>query len=194
MTRTVLHIDSSARTTGSATRDLSAKIVTQLNADTVISRDLAADALPQIDETWVAANFTAADQRSAEQIARLGLSDTLVAELQAADTIVIGVPVYNFSVPTSVKAWIDLIARAGLTFKYGENGPQGLLTGKRVILAVASGGTPIGSDMDFATPYLRHVLGFVGMSQVEIVAADQTAISPDATLTGANQAVRSIAA
>lgn len=193
MTNTVLHIDSSARLTGSTSRDLSSRIVERLNAGTVIRRDLTS-ALPQIDENWVNANFTPADQRSPEQVDRLALSDQLVDELMAADTIVIGAPVYNFSVPASLKAWVDLIARAGRTFRYTEQGPKGLLEGKRAIIAVASGGTKIGSEIDFASGYLRHIMGFVGITNVEIVAADQMALDPEAALAAANSAVELIAA
>jgi len=113
-------------------------------------------------------------QLSAEQKHRetLGYSDELVDELKNADTLVIGVPVYNFSIAATLKAWIDMIARARLTFRYTENGPVGLLEGKKAYLVVATGGVPVGSPMDFATPYLRHALSFVGIIDVEIVAAD----------------------
>lgn len=193
MTQTVLHIDASARTTGSTSRDLSARIVERLKADTVIRRDLTSS-LPQITENWIAANFTLVDQRNDEQRDILALSDTLVGELAAADTIVIGLPVYNFSVPASLKAWIDLIARVGLSFEYSESGPRGLLIGKRAIVAFVSGGTQIGSDVDFASNYIRHILGFVGITEVEFVAADQLAMDPEATLSAANAAVERIAA
>jgi FMN-dependent NADH-azoreductase len=168
---TILHIDSSARTEGSVSRDLSADIVAKLGGD-VIRRDLT-EALPQITESWVNANFTPADNRDASQRDTLSLSDSLVAELKAADTIVIGTPVYNFGVPAALKAWIDQIARAGLTFKYTENGPVGLLTGKRAIIAIVTGGTPIGSDIDFASGYLKHIMGFIGITDVEVIAADR---------------------
>ena len=134
---TILHIDSSARTQGSVTRDLSADIVAKLGGD-VIRRDLT-EALPQINETWVNANFTPADDRDTAQRDTLALSDQLVEELKAADTIVIGAPVYNFGIPAALKAWVDLIARAGVTFKYSETGPVGLLQGKRAIIAVLDG-------------------------------------------------------
>ena len=192
MTKTVLHIDASARTEGSTTRDLSAQIVAKLGGE-VIRRDLAAP-LPVLSEAWVGANFTPADQRSEAQTAELALSDTLIGELQAADTIVIGVPVYNFSVPANLKAWVDLVARAGVTFAYSENGPEGLLTGKRAILAVASGGVPVGSDYDFATSYMRHVLGFIGITDVELVAADSMAVDAEAALAKAREAIEKLAA
>lgn len=193
MTRTVLHIDTSARRDGSTSRDLSARILARLAPETVLRRDLA-EPLPLIDEDWIGANFTPEDQRDDAQRAQLALSDELVAELKAADTVVIGLPIYNFSVPARLKAWIDLVARAGVTFRYTAEGPEGLLKGKRAILAVASGGTQVGSEIDFATGYLRHVLGFVGITDVQIVAADRLAVDADAALKAANDALGRIAA
>jgi len=193
MTKTVLHIDASARIQGSVSRDLSARIVTRLNGDSVVRRDLS-QPLPQVTEDWIAANFTPADQRTNGQNAALALSDDLVSELADADTIVIGLPIYNFAIPASLKAWIDLIARAGLSFEYSDTGPRGLLTGKRAIIAFVSGGTQLGSDLDFASDYIRHMLGFVGITEVEFVAADQMAIDPETALTAANAAVERIAA
>ena len=119
------------------------------------------------------ANFTPAEQRNEEQKAALAESDALVAELRAADVLIIGVPIYNFGIPAALKAWVDMVARARLTFRYTENGPVGLLKGKRVYLVVASGGTAVGSEIDFATGYLRHMLGFLGIDDVHIVAADR---------------------
>ncbi len=193
MTKTILHIDASARRTGSTTRDLSARIVQHLGAGRIIRRDLATP-LPLLTEDWIAANFTPADQRDATQRDRLALSDELVKELQQADTVVIGLPIYNFSVPAAFKAWIDLVARAGLTFSYTEAGPKGLLEGKRAILAIASGGTAVGSEIDFATGYARHVLGFIGIHDVDVVAADRMALDPEATLSNAQKAVAELAA
>lgn len=178
---TILQINASARKTGSVTRELTEALVTQLLAKSpeanVITRDVS-QGLPFLDEDWVGATFTDPAERSAEQRMKLALSDTLVAELKAADTIVIGSPVYNFSVPAALKAWIDLIARARETFQYTENGPVGLLKDKKAYLIVASGGTKIGSEIDFAATYLKHVLGFVGISDVTIVAADQLMMDP----------------
>lgn len=190
---TILHIDASARIDGSVTRNLSQQIVTRLGDAEVIRRDLK-EALPQIDAAWIGANFTPAADRDAEARDRLALSDTLVAELKAADTVVIGVPVYNFSVPAALKAWIDLVARAGLTFQYTETGPKGLLEGKRAILAVATGGTPIGSDIDFATGYMRHVLGFLGIHDVEVVAADRVMAQQEAAIASAEAQIADLAA
>jgi FMN-dependent NADH-azoreductase len=193
MTSTVLHIDSSARAENSVTRSLSAEITTKLAADRVIRRDLATP-LPLLDEAWVGANFTPADQRSEEQKALLAQSDALIAELKQADTIVIGTPIYNFSVPSTLKAWIDLVARVGVTFHYTENGPVGMLEGKRAIIAVASGGTQAGSDIDFATTYLRHVLGFIGITDVELVAADQLSMDAEGSMARAKSAIADLAA
>ena len=170
MTLEILRIDASARTDGSLTRSLGDKIVADLGAARIKHRDLA-DPLPQINETWVGANFTAPDERTKEQKDALALSDELVAELHAADVLVIGLPIYNFSIPASLKAWIDQVARVGETFRYSEDGPQGLLAGKRAIVAFGSGGTALGSDYDFASDYVRHVLGFLGISDVTFVTA-----------------------
>ena len=188
MTHTILRIDASARKTDSVSRDLSDRIIARFNDAKVITRDLA-NPLPLLDQDWVGANFTPADDRSPEQNEKLELSDQLIDELRAADTIVIGVPIYNFGVPAALKAWIDLISRVGETFQYTETGPVGLLSGKRAIIAVASGGTPVGSDMDFASGYLRHLLGFIGISDVTFISADQLAIDAVATLNAAHDAV-----
>jgi FMN-dependent NADH-azoreductase len=192
MTHAILRIDASARRTGSVSRDLADKIIARFGDDiTVTTRDLA-NGLPLIDEEWVGANFTPADARSDDQKAKLALSDDLVAELKAADTIVIGLPIYNFGVPAALKAWVDQVARAGVTFQYSEYGPKGLLDGKRAIVVVASGGTEAGSDIDFATGYIRHVLAFIGITEVDFVAADRMMIDADATLKSANAQVEAL--
>lgn len=190
---TVLRIDTSARTQGSVSRQLASALIERLNAETVITRDVAKNALPQIDEAWVGANFTPKEDRNDEQHAVLAQSDELIAELRAADTIVIGVPVYNFGVPTALKAWIDLVARARETFQYTENGPVGLLEGKKAYIIMASGGVPLGSPVDYATTYMKQVLKFIGISDVEIIAADGTNANPE-KIQAANDAVAHIAA
>ena len=192
MTQTVLHIDASARHTGSTSRALTKRIADKLG-DTVVTRDLAM-ALPQIDETWVNSNFTPADDRTDEQKEALALSDALIEEIRKADVLVIGVPIYNFGVPAALKAWVDLVARAGVTFRYTENGPEGLLKGKRAILAVTSGGTQMGSDIDFATGYMKHFLGFIGIHDVEIVAADRQVVDGEAAAARADSAIDALAA
>jgi FMN-dependent NADH-azoreductase len=193
MTQTLLRIDTSARRSGSISRQLTDAIVAKLAPTKTLTRDLA-NALPQIDETWVGANFTPADMRTDAQTETLALSDTLIEELRAADTIIIGVPVYNFGFPTALKAWIDLIARAGETFKYTETGPVGLLESNKVYIAMASGGVPVGSPMDYATTYLKQVLNFIGLTDIEIIAADGMATDAEHKLQAANDAVANIAA
>lgn len=193
MTKTVLRIDASARHTGSESRALTQRIVDRLAPTTVITRDLAV-AVPAIDGDWLNANWTPEDQRTDAQRETLALSDTLIAELKAADTIVIGAPIYNFGIPATLKTWVDLIARAGITFKYSESGPQGLLTGKRAIVAITSGGTQVGSEIDFASGYLRHVLGFIGITDVQFVAADQLMVDADASHAKAEAALQALAA
>jgi FMN-dependent NADH-azoreductase len=172
----ILHITASIRgNEESVSRSLSKTLVEGLAARsgaTVATRDLAANDLPFIDAARFAANLTPHADRSEEQHDLATIGDTLIAELEAADTIVFGVPVYNFSVPATVKAWADLVARAGTTFRYTANGPEGLLTGKKAYIAIASGGMPVGSPVDFMTPWLTHFLGFLGITDVEIIAAD----------------------
>ena len=170
----ILEINAAARYDGSISRKLAADLSNALadrfgNAD-VKRRDLA-KGLPFIDEEWVTANSTPEEERSEHHRKTLSYSDELVAELQDADVLVIGAPIYNFSVPAVLKAWIDMVARARLTFRYTETGPKGLLTGKKAYVVVPSGGVPVGSEMDFATPYLRHVLAFIGITGVEFVGA-----------------------
>ena len=173
---TILEISASGRFEGSASRALSADLIAALEQrhpdSHVVHRDLTS-APPFVDAAWIEANFTPEDERSATHRETLAESDALVAELAAADIVVIGAPIYNFSIPAALKAWIDMIARARLTFRYTPDGPRGLLTGKKAFIVVASGGVPVGSPLDFATPYLKHVLGFVGIDDVEVIAADQ---------------------
>lgn len=193
MTNTILQIDVSPRGADSVTRKLAQNVVERLAPDTIIMRDLTRS-LPHLDSDWIGANFTPANDHTSEQRALLRISDTLVDELRRADTIVIGLPVWNFGIPAALKAWVDLVARAGETFRYTKDGPQGLLTGKRAIIALASGGTAVDSEIDFATPYMRHVLGFIGITDVSVVAADQMALDPKAALKAADEAILNLAA
>lgn len=177
----VLLVNASSRYQDSLTRGVAAEVAQYLagqNQLPVTERDVAAG-LPFINEDWVNANFTDPEDRSVSQQQTLALSDALVKELQSAKQLVIGVPVYNFSIPATLKAWIDLVARARETFRYTENGPQGLLNTEKAYLVAASGGVPIGSDWDFATGYLRQVLGFMGISDVTVIDANQWLKHPD---------------
>lgn len=190
----LLRLDASARRTGSVTRELNDRIVERFrNAGPVkvTTRDLA-DPLPLLSEGWINANFTDPAERTPEQRETLSLSDELVAELRAADVLVMGLPIYNFGVPSSLKAWIDLVSRARETFIYSEAGPRGLLEGKRAIVSVAPGGTAMGSEVDFATGYLKHVLGFIGIDDVVFVAADQLMIDAEASRAAAKAAVEAL--
>ena len=196
MARKILHVDASARQAGSVSRELSQHLVDALS-DTgieVTKREIGLSPLPLISETWVGANFTPEEDRSDDQKKVLELSDTLIEEIEAADTLVLGVPIYNFGVPATFKAWVDMIARARKTFKYTENGPVGLLEGKKAYVVIASGGTQSGSEIDFATPYVRHVLGFVGIHDVSIIAADQLMATGDEKVAAAREQIAALAA
>lgn len=186
---TLLRIDSSARTQGSITRDLTARIAKGYAGAKVTHRDLAETPVPQITESWVTANFTPPEDRTDAQVQTLAPSDDLLAEVEAADTIVIGLPVYNFAPPAALKAWVDNVARVGRSFRYTADGPEGLLKGKRAILAMASGGTAAGSEIDFASTYMRHILGFIGITDVTVVAADQMALDAEASLARASDQI-----
>lgn len=173
----VLRIDASARHSDSISRLLGERLLDGLRAQyvdvSVNHRDLADKPLPFVDADWIAANYTAPEQRTEAQHTALAVSDTLVRELMDADLLLIGVPLYNFGIPAALKAWIDLVARARLTFRYTESGPEGLLKNKSAYLLVATGGVKSGSELDFATDYMRHVLGFLGITDVTVIAADQ---------------------
>ncbi len=172
----ILYVTASIRSDAeSVTRGLGQRIVDGLAAKTgaaVTTRDLAANDLPYVSAERFAANLTPAEARTPEQAELAAIADTLIAELLAADTVVIAAPVYNFGPPAILKAWADLVARAGTTFQYTATGPEGLLKGKKAYLAIASGGTPVGSDVDFMSRWLTFFLGFLGISDVQIVAAD----------------------
>lgn len=195
MTQSILKINTSGRKNGSVTRELVdailARIETARPGASVVERDVSSG-LPILTENWIGANFTPVDQRTPEQIATLSLSDELVAELRAADTVVIGLPVYNFSTPAAFKLWVDQIARVGETFTYTETGPKGLLEGKRVILAIASGGVETGSAADFASTYAKFILGFVGITDVSVVSANGGAMDPEAALAAANTQIAAL--
>jgi FMN-dependent NADH-azoreductase len=175
---TLLHISSSPLQS-SISRELTGEFVKTWRANhpagLVIDRDVAAAPPKPLDQGWVGAAYTPADARSEEQKETLAVSEELIAELEAADEIVIGVAMHNFSVPSTLKLWIDQIARAGRTFSYGANGPEGLLKGKKATVVIATGGvysvgTPAGA-MNFVEPYLKAVLGFLGIKDVTFVTA-----------------------
>ncbi len=189
----LLHVTASGRHDGSVSRDLSRRFIEALRdrqpTVQVQPRDVASG-LPFVDADWIGANFTPPDQRTEAQKAVLARSDTLVQELVATDIVLIAAPVYNFSIPASLKAWIDLVARVGMTFRYSDNGPVGLLQGKKAYVVLASGGTPIGSEIDFASGYLRHVLGFIGIDDVTLIAAERLMQQAEDAVNHAEQQIR----
>lgn len=184
-TKSILQINSSGRYQGSITRQVSDKIVADLAQTSpglnIVKRDLATG-LPFIDEQWINANFTDPEKRDNSYKEALEFSDSLVKELQQAEKIVIASPIYNFGIPAVLKAWVDLVARAKLTFRYTSEGPEGLLKGKTAYLVVASGGVPIGSEMDLATKYLKQVLGFIGITDVQLIDATKVDLSNNESL------------
>lgn len=178
MAKKVLLVAASALGNDSTSLKIGHDVIGVLNETEVKTRDLS-QGLETINQAWVSANFTEQAARSGTQNLILANSNELIAELLWADVLVIASPIYNFSVPSALKAWIDQVCRAGLTFNYTENGPVGLLSGKRAILAMSSGGVPVDSAVDFATPYLRQVLNFIGISDVQTVRADQQITTSD---------------
>ncbi len=138
----------------------------------VTVRDFAVDAVPHLDGAGFQAFLTKPEERSAGQQAKVAYSDALIAELQAADALVIGLPMYNLGVPSMLKAWIDHVARAGVTFRYTASGPQGLLAGKKAYVFATRGGRYAGTAFDTQTDFMRNFLGFIGIAEVEFVYAE----------------------
>ncbi|EJG1813589.1 FMN-dependent NADH-azoreductase [Vibrio parahaemolyticus] len=166
--------------------------IKNVDQDKLTVRDLAANPLPVLDFA-VATALRATEDLSQEQQVVVDLSDTLIEEVKAADTLVIAAPMYNFTIPTQLKNWIDLIARAGVTFKYTENGVQGLIEGKKAIVVTTRGGIHKDSPTDNVTPYLRTVLGFVGITDVEFVYAEALNMGEDAASKGISDAQSQLA-
>jgi len=180
---TLLQINTSARTAGQANRladDFVQAWHRQHSQDRIILRDLTHQPVPHLDERTLNAFFTPPEQRNDDLQAAVRLSDELIAELQVADVVVMGVPMYNFGIPSTLKAYFDHIARAGITFRYTSNGPEGLLKGKRAIILAARGGIYSGTPMDTQSAYLRDFLAFVGITEVEFVYAEGLAKGDEA--------------
>jgi FMN-dependent NADH-azoreductase len=188
----ILQINASARANGANSTRLADSITARLKAKhsdaKVVLRDLASNPHPVLDETALGALFTPPAQRTSEQSARVALDDALIAELKAADAIVLGVPMYNFGVPVQLKTWIDAIARAGETFRYTDQGPVGLVTGKKVYVALARGGLYRNTPADTQVPYLTSIFTFLGMTDVEFVYAEGLAMGPEAASKGFGEA------
>lgn len=178
----ILQVNSSARADASISTRLAGELVARLAtpAYRVTVRDLRADPHPVLDEAALGALFTAAEQRTPAQAARVALDDALIAEIQASDVVVLGVPMINFGIPAQLKNWIDAISRAKVTFQYTANGPEGLLKGKKVYVVLTRGGKYRGSPADSQVPYLRQVLGFLGMTEIEFIYAEGLAMGPEA--------------
>jgi len=193
----ILHIDSAITGDTSVSRQLTAGIVAKLKAEhpdaTVTYRDLA-EGVPAIDNDWFHAVRLNPENPTADQQALIATSNAYLKEVQDADVVVLGLPIYNFTVTAQLKNWFDQIARAGVSFRYTAEGPEGLLKGKRAIIAYAAAGTPFGSDLDFASGYVRHILGFMGITDVEFVPADRLAFDREGGLARAQEALDKIAA
>jgi len=192
----ILQINSSARGEASHSTRLANRIVQRLrDAEpdaTLTVRDLALNPHPVLHEAALGAIFTPAPQRTPEQAARVALDDALIAEIQAADVVVLGVPMYNFGVPASLKNWIDAIARVGATFRYTEKGPEGLLKGKKVYVALTRGGKYRNTPADTQVPYLKTVFSFLGLTDVAFVYAEGLNMGADAEQMAINSAYQQI--
>jgi len=183
----ILFVTSSSRGSASYSNRVATNVLTELRSRnpgaTVTVRDLGREPLPHINDDFVTATRGAAMPGTDEQRALLARSETLVDELFAADVIVIATPMINFTIPSNLKTWIDYVARAGRTFRYSEKGPEGLVKGKQVIVVAARGGVYSqgpASALDFQVPYLKSVLGFIGLTDVEVIEVEGTACGDEA--------------
>ena len=191
----ILHIAASTRGEESATGLLATELIEKLadGETTVVKRQLV-DGVPQLSLAATAELTAAANDRSPGAVDVLSSADELIAELQAADVLVFGAPIYNFGPPSSLKAWADLVARAGTTFTYTETGPAGLLADRPTYIVAASGGTPIGGEIDFATTWLRQFLNFLGITNITVIGANGLAMDPAAGLAEARSQIANVAA
>jgi FMN-dependent NADH-azoreductase len=197
---TILKIDSSIYGQGGQSAQLASQFVRALREREpdaqLIERDVATEPLPHLDAARFQAFLTKSEERTPEQSAVAALSDELIAELRAADVVVLGLPMYNFGVPSQLKAYFDHVARAGVTFKYTDKGPVGLLTGKRAYVFATRGGVYAGTAKDTQSQYVRDFLGFLGIADVEFVYAEGLAMGDSArqaSLAKARQAVQNLA-
>ena len=190
-----LRIDASASVNTSNSKKLGDELINRLEGvypgANVQQRDLNQD-ISFIDEMWVGANFTPVDQRTEAQQQRLAFSDQLIDEIRQADAIVLTTPMYNFGIPAPLKSWIDLVCRAGVTFQYTADGPVGLIKDKRVDIIITTGGVPLQSPVDFVSGYLKQVFRFIGIEDVNIIAADQMNVDADASYQSATAQIEQI--
>jgi len=183
----ILLVLSSPRGTQSHSHQIAHRIIGDLKkrhaGAEVVVRDVSSEPLPYVGEAFVSGLFTTPEKRNPAEAKALAISDTLVDELIAADIVVLAVPMHNFGLPAALKSWIDHVVRAGRTFSYSAAGPAGLLTGKKAILVVSRGGVYSEGPMkafDFQETYLRSVLGFIGVTDVQVVRVEGVAMGPDA--------------
>ena len=167
----ILQINSSIHGETGASTQLAGDIATHLGGEVTL-RDLTSQPVPHLDAETFAAFSAPPEEHNEHQAAGRALSDQLIEELRAADTVILAVPMYNFGIPSTLKAWLDYIARAGVTFRYTSEGPEGLLGDKRVIVVATRGGQYAGTDADHQTAFLRQVLGFLGLGELEFVYAE----------------------
>ena len=188
----ILQINSSARSIGSESTRLADSIMAKVRASHplahLVRRDFALTPHPTLDEAALGALFTPAEQRTAEQAARVTLDDALIAEVQAADVIVIGAPMYNFGITVQLKSWFDAIARAGVTFSYTATGPVGHLKGKKVYVTLSRGGFYKDGGNDSHAQHLKSFLGFLGLTDVTLVYAEGLSMGPEAVAKAQAQA------
>ena len=188
----VLVIESSARQQGSVSRQLTEQFIQQWRAanpdDQVQVRDLALEPVPHLDSTLLGGWMTPVAQQTAAEQAALSRSNMLTNELLAADVLVLAAPMYNFAIPSTLKAWLDHVLRAGVTFKYTDTGPQGLLSGKRAFVLTARGGIYAGTGLDHQEPYLRQALAFIGIHEVSFIHAEGQGMGGDVAVKGLSQA------
>lgn len=186
----ILKINSSIQFEKSVGRKLVDQLVSRFTDDqnNVIERDLAMG-LPLLTQDMVNAFYTPEDDRTDNQKEEIVLSNLLIKEIEDSEIIIMGIPIYNFSIPGSVKAYFDLIARVGVTFKYTDKGPVGLFENKKVHVVITSGGTPFMSDTDFASAYIIHFLGFLGITDVNFISADQLVTNSEVQIKNAEKQI-----
>lgn len=196
MSLNILSLSASVQGDQSTSRMLANELITKLTekagAAKVSERDVSSNDIALVTGAHVGAFYTPAEERSDEQNALLEQSDALLAELKEANTLVVATPMYNFGIPASLKAWVDMICRVGETFRYTENGPEGLLNIDTMYLVVATGGAPVGSAVDFVVPYMKQVASFIGIKHVEVIAADRMNVDADASLKKAREELSEI--
>jgi FMN-dependent NADH-azoreductase len=188
----ILHLDASGRHEPSVSRKLSAQIIERIKGSSHVTYRDIGKGISFVNDLMIEGYFTQKNKLSDKQKKSLELSDIITRELLAHDIYVFGMPMYNFSMPASFKAWCDLVARAGITFKYTSDGPVGLLEGKKAYIAIASDATNMGSETDFLTPWLRYFLKFLGVKDIEIIAAEYLSRNADEAIAKAEAHIKTL--